>query len=181
MNSPPSTKYLLQLLALLAVSNFPPSESATASDTKKRPTIATTAAKGDYSGEQIPVGFKLERYAGMWEHNPFFFVKPAVPQVQRSPFDKLFLTSWLNDAGKDIIFVQDSETNEVQKITTEANQNKLRLIGLRSNPNPRLVEAQISNGKEQGVLKFQFESPVGHSAPPAAQQANTPASGRRHR
>lgn len=52
---------------------------------------------------------------------------------------------------------------------------KLRLIELRSNPNPRLVEAVISNGKEQGVLKFQFEvqSPVGQSAPPVAQTANT--------
>lgn len=181
MNSRLSTKYLLQLLALLAVTNFPPSKSATASDARNQSTIAATAAEDEYSGEQIPAGFKLERYAWMWEHNPFFLVKSAAPQVQHSPFEKLFLTSWLNDGGKDIIFVQNSETNEVQKITTEANQNKLRLIELRSNPNPRLVEALISNGKEQGVLKFQFESPVGQSASPVAQLPNTPVPSRRHR
>jgi hypothetical protein len=35
-------------------------------------------------------------------------------------FGKLVLVGWLLDAGKDVIFVQNTETNRVQKITSEA-------------------------------------------------------------
>jgi hypothetical protein len=155
MNSRPPTKYMLLLIVLLAGAIFPTTKFGIASDGRNQPAIAATAGKDVYSGEQIPTGFKLERYARVWEHNPFFLVTPAAPQAQHSPFEKLFLTSWLSDGGKDFIFVQDSETNELQRITTVPNHNKLRLLELHSNPNPRLVEAVISNGKEQGTLKFQ--------------------------
>jgi hypothetical protein len=43
-------------------------------------------------------------------------VKPAGPEPQPLVFDKLFMTSWPNDRGKEVISVQNSETTEVQQI-----------------------------------------------------------------
>jgi hypothetical protein len=175
MKSGPLTKTMHPLVLFLAVALLPTAKFTTASDSRNQPTLAATVTKDRYSGDGISTGFKVERYAQVWEHNPFYLVTPIRSQAQHSPFEKLFLTSWLSDEGKDDIFVQDSETNELQKITAEPNQNKLRLVELRSNPNPRLVEAIISDGRQQGALKFHFDvqSPVGQSASPVAQMPNT--------
>jgi hypothetical protein len=118
-------------------------------------------------GQEIPTGFKFERYAQLWERNPFTLAKPPVQEAQVSAFDKLFLASWLRDSGKNVILVQNSETNEVQVVTNVPNQNDLRLVAIRPNLNPQLVEAMISNGKEQGTLKFR--SGLQPSQPPAEQ------------
>jgi hypothetical protein len=119
--------------------------------------------------EEIPVGFKVERYRRLWERNPFVEAKAATPQVRSSVFDKLFLASWLIDAGKEVVCVQNSETDEVQRITAEPNQNNLRLVGIHLSSNPQVVEAVISDGKEQGTVKFRLgdQSPLG-PAPSAA-------------
>jgi hypothetical protein len=108
--------------------------------------------------DKIPTGFKAERYTQLWEHNPFTLVTPRAPEAHPSPFDKLFLTSWLKDDGKFVIFVQNSDTHEVQRITTEPNQDNLRLIEMHLNPNPEFVEAVISGTTQKGVVKFQFAS-----------------------
>jgi hypothetical protein len=122
-------------------------------------------------GQDIPSGFKVDRYAQIWEHNPFTLMKPVAPERQASPFEKLFLTSWLNNGGEEVVLVQNSETNEVQKITATPNQNNLHLIEMHQNQNPQLVEAVISDGKEQGTVKFRFDA---QPQPPAAGQDSTP-------
>ena len=43
------------------------------------------------------------------------------PQARAGAFGSLVLISWLEDAGKDVIYVQNTETNDVQKITYEPN------------------------------------------------------------
>ena len=134
-----------------------------------------TVATKTYHDKEIPVGFNVERYSPVWERNPFTLVTPEAPKAQHSPFEKLFLTSWLKDGHQDVIFVQNLETNEVQKITAEPNQSNLRLIGLRLNLNPELVEAVISDGKERGSVKFRLDVqvPVGQTASPVVQTTNT--------
>ena len=112
-----------------------------------------------HAEDQIPTGFKLERYTRLWERNPFIQVKPRAPESAPSPFEKLFLTSWLKNDGKFVIFVQSSDTNEVQRITTEANQDSWRLIEMHLNPNPALVEAVISNSTQKGAVKFRVGQP----------------------
>ena len=47
------------------------------------------------------------------------------PQARAGAFGNLVLTSWLEDAGKDVIYVQNTETNDVQKITSEPNLDNL--------------------------------------------------------
>src|SRR3974377_1779115 len=42
-----------------------------------------------------------------------------VGEDKANVLDKLVLVSWLDDAGKIVIFVQNRETNDVQKITSE--------------------------------------------------------------
>jgi len=106
--------------------------------------------------QEIPAGFKTERYASVWERNPFTLVKPAGPKVQPSAFAKLNLTSWLIDGGKEVICVENSETKDVQTIGAEPNQNNLRLLELRRNVDPRVEEAVISDGKEMGTVKFRY-------------------------
>ena len=166
------TKFKHLLCLVVGVVILTTEKSANASDARSQPkTIATRR----YPEREIPVGFKLERYSPVWERNPFTLVAPSAPQSHHSPFEKLFLTSWLKDGHSDVIFVQNLETNEVEKITAEPNQSKLRLIELRLNPNPQLVEAVISDGKERGSVKFRLDvqTPVGQTASPAVQTTNT--------
>ena len=107
----------------------------------------------------LPKGFDVARYQKLWERNPFTLVTPSVAQAAPSIFSKLVLLSWLQDKDKDIVFVQDTETNEVKKVTKNASDNPdgLRLISVNANQNPSLIEAKLTNGKEEGVVKFRAE------------------------
>jgi hypothetical protein len=98
------------------------------------------------------------------------FVPPAIPQATQTAakgaqtrpqthvgaFGNLVLVSWLEDAGKDVIYVQNIETNDVQKITSEPNLDNFRLVKLRPNADPKLFEAVISNGVQEGPVRFRF-------------------------
>src|SRR5689334_350534 len=64
----------------------------------------------------LPTGFNADRYRSLWERNPFTLVTPATPG-QSQTFSKLVVVSWMNDGGKDSLFVQDSDTNDVQMVT----------------------------------------------------------------
>jgi hypothetical protein len=102
--------------------------------------------------------------------DPRTFVPPAVPQptqtaakgtqitpqAQTGVFGNLVLVSWLEDAGKDVIYVQNTETNDVQKITSEPNLDNFRIVELHPNADPKLSEAVISNGSQQGPVRFRF-------------------------
>lgn len=102
--------------------------------------------------------------------DPRTFVPPAVPQptqtaakgTQTRPqahagaFGNLVLVSWLEDAGKDVIYVQNTETNDVQKITSEPNLDNFRIVEIHPNADPKLFEAVISNGSQQGPVTFRF-------------------------
>jgi hypothetical protein len=138
------------------------------------------AAKVTLAHDNLPAGFKVERYAGLWERNPFILPTLAVPEIRPSAFDKMFLTSWLKDGGQDVIFVQNSDTGDVQRITAQPNQNKLRIIEFHSNANPKLAEAVISDGLEQGIMKFRFDAQAGAaqmvSPEVQARSGSTPAS-----
>jgi len=116
------------------------------------------AVPGMSDHADLSPGFKVERYAHIWQRNPFTLVTPAAPREQESPFSKMFLTSWLKDGSQEVIFVQNSDTNVVQRITEQPNQNNLRLLELRSSSDPKLVEAVVSDGKEKGIVKFRFEA-----------------------
>src|ERR1700732_3301161 len=102
--------------------------------------------------------------------DPRTFVPPAVPQATQTAaksaqtrpkthvgaFGNLVLVSWLEDAGKDVIYVQNTETNDVQKITSEPNLDNFRIVKLHPNADPKLFEAVISNGVQQGPVRFRF-------------------------
>jgi hypothetical protein len=104
--------------------------------------------------------------------------KPAAPRANASMletsataaarggvFDKLVLVSWLEDSGKDLILVENTETNEVQQITSQPNKDHFRIVEMHLNANQRLTEVVISNGSEQGPVKFRFETPIAGSPP----------------
>jgi hypothetical protein len=120
--------------------------------------------------DEIPSGFKADRYQKVWERNPFTLVTPVSAQVRTTPFDKLFLVSWLNDGGKDVVFVQNSDTSEVQKVTKDPNPNNLRLVQIHKNADPQKADAILSNGAEQGSVKFRLEVPGGVSQAQGGQQ-----------
>ena len=63
------------------------------------------------------------------------------------------LVGWLNVAGNYVIFVQNTETKKLQKVTSEPNKDLFRIIEIRQNADPKLVEAVISNGTDQGTVK----------------------------
>ena len=76
-----------------------------------------------------------------------------------SVMDKLVLVSWLNDGGRTVIYVQNTETNEVQRITSEPNKDNFRLVEIHPDPDPKLFEAVISDGNEKGAVKFRMSLP----------------------
>jgi hypothetical protein len=130
------------------------------------------------SNEEVPSGFKLDRYENVWQRNPFTLVTPAVTKAQPTLFDKLILLSWLNDGGNDVVFVQNTETNGVQKITKQANTEDLKLIEVHPDPDPRKAEVILARGSERGIVKFRPEVPAAAaqaaaSGPPGG--AQTPA------
>jgi hypothetical protein len=110
------------------------------------------------SDDTLPKGFEVSRYQSVWERNPFTLVTPSLGQAA-SAFSKLILVNWLHDKGKDILFVEDTETNEVKKVTKEegANSDQLRLIEVVPNKNPSLIFAKLTNGREEGIVKFKFD------------------------
>jgi hypothetical protein len=78
------------------------------------------------------------------------------PQGNAGAFANLVLVSWLEEAGKDVIYVQNTETSDVQKITSEPNLDNFRIVKLHPNADPKLFEAVISNGSQQGPVRFHF-------------------------
>jgi hypothetical protein len=128
--------------------------------------------------EPLPIGFKAERYRGLWERNPFTLVTPTAP-IQSQTFSKLAVVSWLRERGKDSLFVQDSDTNDVQKVTDVPNDKGLRIMEVHAKGGKdfqmvRDFEAVISNGSEQGTIKFkpQASGPMIASNPINPMQTN---------
>jgi hypothetical protein len=88
---------------------------------------------------------------------------PVPPQnaktfVQKGtgPFSKFVVVSYLRDRGKDVVSVKNVETNDVQRITSQPNIDHLRLVEVHPSPDQRQFEAIISNGSDQGPVRFQF-------------------------
>ena len=92
--------------------------------------------------------------------DPTALVTSPALQTQGGVFDKLVLVSWLNDAGKDVIYVRNTQTNEVQKITSESNAHHFRIVEVHPNADPKLFEAVISDGSKQGPVKFPYGTAV---------------------
>jgi hypothetical protein len=82
-----------------------------------------------------------------------------VGEYKANVLDKLVLVSWLDDAGKTVIFVQNTETNDVQRVTSEPNKDHFRILEIHPNADPKLFEAVISNGSEKGPVRFRLTPP----------------------
>ncbi|MBV8277560.1 MAG: hypothetical protein JO170_20175 [Verrucomicrobia bacterium] len=95
---------------------------------------------------------------------------PVVPQATAVPqqnsktpvqtgtgvFAKFVIVGWLKDGEKDVISVKNIETNQVQRITYQPNIDHFRIVEIHPNPDLRQFEAIISNGTDQGAVRFQF-------------------------
>src|SRR5260221_6107689 len=115
---------------------------------------AATPVRAD---DALPTGYKADRYRTLWERNPCTLVTPAV-QTQPQASSKLVVVSWLTD-GKDSLFVQDTDTNDVQKITDVPNEKGLRIVAVhpKGGGGFQIIPgfcALIFNGAEQGRIKF---------------------------
>jgi hypothetical protein len=80
----------------------------------------------------------------------------TAPQAQSGTFGNLVLLSWLENDGKDVIYVRNTETNDVHKITSEPNYDNFRIVEVHPNADPKQFEAIISNGNQQGPVRFRF-------------------------
>jgi hypothetical protein len=80
----------------------------------------------------------------------------ASGQSGTGPFSKFVVLSYLKDRGKDVISVKNVETNDVQRITSQPNIDHFRIVEIHPNADQRQFEAIISNGSEQGPVRFQF-------------------------
>jgi hypothetical protein len=84
----------------------------------------------------------------------------TVPAKKGDGVDKLVLISWLNDAGKYVIYVKNTETDEMERITSEPNNDQFRIVAIHPNSDAKLFEAVISDGNEQVTVKFPFANPT---------------------
>ena len=82
--------------------------------------------------------------------------KSTTPRAQSGAFGNLVLLSWLENDGKDVIYVRNIETNDVQKITSEPNNDHFRIVEVHPDSDPKDFEAIISNGNQQGPVRFRF-------------------------
>jgi hypothetical protein len=119
--------------------------------------VLATSGWSALASDDIPSGFQPERYQSVWTRNPFTLVTPVIEHLQPKFFDKLILASWLNDGGKDVVFVQNTDTNELEKVTKEPNQHHLRLVAIHRDPDPAKAEVVLSDGKDQGSVRFRTE------------------------
>jgi hypothetical protein len=124
--------------------------------------------------DMIPKGFGPERYARLWERNPFTLVTPVTVQAHTSAFDKLVLVSWSQDGNHEVVFVQNTDTNDVQKVSGTPNAQGLRLVEVHRNANLQAVEAILANSTEHGPVRFRTEAP---NAAPGAGLAGANAPG----
>jgi hypothetical protein len=144
-------------LAVLAI--FESATQGTFAEVASKRMAGTGRLNADPSADQLPAGFKVERYLRLWERNPFT-LSQAVPETPPSALENLYLIGWLNDGAKELIYVQNWQTNEVQRITPRANANNLRLIEIHLSSDLRLVNAVIAAGQERATVKFHFDSRV---------------------
>jgi hypothetical protein len=77
-------------------------------------------------------------------------------QTGTGPFSKFVVLSYLKDRGKDVISVKNVETNDVQRITSQPNIDHFRIVEIHPSADLRQFEAIISNGSDQGPVRFQF-------------------------
>ena len=117
-------------------------------------------ARSHGAEDPLPAGYPADRYAHLWQRNPFTLVTPAVTQTQPSAFDKLVLVSWLHDRGKDVLFITNTETNETIKVSNGSKSNGWKIISVQPNKVTQRFTAVISNGSEQGTVKFRTETPA---------------------
>jgi hypothetical protein len=152
------------IIVILKTGNSGPADSS------RNPGYATSAySSADPAGQRnIAMQEQNERIGPRTD--PGTVVPPAVPQptqtvakgtqirpqAQSGPFSDFVLVSWLEEAGKDVIYVQNTETNDVQKITSEPNLDNFRIVQMHLNADPKLIEAVISNGSQQGPVRFHF-------------------------
>ena len=161
-------------LVLLAI--FEAATQGTFAEEASKRIAATDGVNSDPSADQLPAGLKVERYVRLWERNPFTLPSRAVPETPPSALENLYLIGWLNDGDKELIYVQNWQTNEVQRITPRANDNNLRLVGIHLNSDLRLVDAVIAADQERATVKFRFDSGVAPgitSSTLAENEANT--------
>ena len=136
----PSSRFLVRLVAVAILAQ--PFSAAFAAD------------------DTIPKGFTPDRYASLWERNPFTLVTPVAAQAHSSAFDKMALVSWSQDGDHEVVFVQNTDTNDVQKVSASPNAQGLRLVEVHRNANLQAVEAILANGTEQGPVRFRTEAPA---------------------
>jgi len=60
-------------------------------------------------------------------------------------------------------FISKRDSDGVSRSWEVLNQNNLRLIEIHLDPNPQLVAAVLSDGNEQGSVKFRFNAMAGTS------------------
>ena len=130
---------------------------------------------GYYNGYGYNAGLAQQRMVvqGPYERTANGSITPGDPIVQQAtpdppqntqtavqtgtgPFSKFVIVSWLNDRGKEVLAIKNTQTNNVQRITSEPNIDHFRIVEIHPNPDLRQFEAIISNGSDQGPVRFQF-------------------------
>jgi hypothetical protein len=114
----------------------------------------------------IPQGYKVERYAALWERSPFTTASasdgPAEPAAA-----KLVLAGVAKIGNEDIVTLLNKDSQERTLVTQTPNAQGYKLVSVEQNSDPLKVVATLLKGTES--LKVRFD-PALLSAPSKSPQ-----------
>jgi len=125
------------------------------------------------SAAELPVGFGVERYARIWERNPFTLVTPDVRPAQASPFNNLFFSELAERRGRRGSLCSKLGNQRSPKNYCPAWPNQATAHRDASESEPAPSGGDHFDGKEEAGIKFRFGA--GQTASDVAQMPNNDA------
>ena len=105
--------------------------------------------------DAIPRAFPASRYESAWAKNPFLLKTAAVAQTTVSfAQDWALAGMYRSPSGKITVTLQNKQTNEFQRISSEGGDGEFQLVEAKFNRNRNEASVVISKGTQTAELKY---------------------------
>lgn len=107
------------------------------------------------TGENIPKAHEESRYQAVWSKNPFKLKTVATNQTTVSfAQDWALAGMYRSPSGKVTVTVQNKQTSEYKRISTEDTDGDFRLVEAKFNRNRNEASVVIASGNQTAELKY---------------------------
>jgi hypothetical protein len=105
--------------------------------------------------EAIPRAFEAARYETAWAKNPFLLKTAAVAQATVSfAQDWALAGMYRSPSGKITITLQNKQTNEFQRVSSEDSGGEFQLVEAKFNRNRNEASVIVAKGNQSAELKY---------------------------